>query len=497
MTQLEIPWFRPRQTMQQPPASSPGTSYDLSSLDLPLANGMRLMQHQKEAVPRLLERSMILADVRGLGKTIESLAAAKILWERYKWQVIVICPANKIEDWRAEAKLVGVPINAYSWAKQPTEEMVQFHDYILIADEAHYAQGNSQRTKRFLELSECAEMVWCLTGTPMKNARPSNIFNLLRAINHPLGKNRKVYEERFCGASMQKRPFGKPKVSCGACRGSGKSRGKVCHCRMVRFWDVSGATHTDQLKLEIAPWVLRRTKEQCLDLPPLTRILEDVEITAEANATYERIIAEAKTRYQAKLSTGEIVSWLSEGQRTGQGEAMSILMGIRRAASVAKVPSVIELVEDILEQGDKAIVFTMFRESASLVAKHFNVRPFIAGESDQSIIQRFQTGPDKVFSGTMQSGGTGLNLQSGSYVIALDRPYTPGDIDQAEGRADRLGQKKSVTSLWIRGFEIDHTIDDLLLKKEQIIAAVLEGSDEAIRGGGAITATQVLANLFR
>jgi len=142
----------------------------------PVANGQVLFTHQREAVQLLIERKrVILAHDLGLGKTRSALMAAK----GYELPVIVICPASLKINWLREAEAVQVLIKVYSWAKlpQPRED----DDYILIADEAQYAQTlRTKRTQGFLRLAEHARAVYALTGTPMKNG-PINLYPLLLA----------------------------------------------------------------------------------------------------------------------------------------------------------------------------------------------------------------------------------------------------------------------------------------------------------------------------
>ncbi len=135
---------------------------------------------------------MASLDYMGLGKSLQALVAARALGHR----VIVIAPAGLRINWLREAEMAGVQIEIYSWAKcpEPIEE-----PFTLIADEAHYAQNlKAARTKKFLALAEKAEAVFALTGTPIKNGRPVNLFPLLLATRHALASNRKAYELRYC-----------------------------------------------------------------------------------------------------------------------------------------------------------------------------------------------------------------------------------------------------------------------------------------------------------
>jgi len=91
--------------------------------------------------------------------------------------------------------------------------------FALIADEAHYAQNpKSVRTKGFLAMAARAVALYMLTGTPLKNAKPVNLFPLLKAARLPVARVKQDYETRFCAGHMQTlfvKRGGKPqKISC-------------------------------------------------------------------------------------------------------------------------------------------------------------------------------------------------------------------------------------------------------------------------------------------
>ena len=105
-----------------------------------------------------------------------------------------------------------------------------------------------------------------LTGTPMKNGKPSNLFPLLRAVRHPLGKHQMAYEKHFC-AGMQK-DFG---------------RGRP-------VWDASGCSNLKQLKRLVTSNLLHLTKDQCLSLPPLKREQYQVPISSRNQLQYIKAV---------------------------------------------------------------------------------------------------------------------------------------------------------------------------------------------------------------
>src|SRR3990167_1757438 len=178
---------------------------------------IELFEHQKTGIAFLKEtKKAILADSMGLGKTRQAIVAAK----ETTGGAIVICPASLKINWQREINLIyptdgvtivqgsrepknrNVPwivINYDILKKQPWLYTELHRLGTLILDEAHYIKGRSNRAKATIDLSLIAKQVYCLTGTPVMN-RPIELYNLLVAIGHHLGKIRSAYAKRYCGA---------------------------------------------------------------------------------------------------------------------------------------------------------------------------------------------------------------------------------------------------------------------------------------------------------
>lgn len=433
---------------------------EAAQLDAPLPSGRALFAHQKEAVQWLLAhrqgavlRGGVLADHMGLGKTTSALVAAKAMRAIYHCPILVVCPASLRENWLREAEGAGVPIEVFSWAKMPRP--LETSDYIIIADEAHYAQTlSSARTRSLLDLtsSERCLASWLLTGTPIKNGRPINLFPLLVATGHPLAQDRRGYERHFCAA--HKKPIG---------------RGKT-------IWDVTGAAHLDELSKKTSDVILRRTKAECLDLPPKIRQMRPAELSAEAERTYDAKLRELVDAYRARVASGEV---------SDDAEALVTLGQLRLAGSVAKVEAAVALVEELREQGQSAVVFTEFVESAKALHQALGGE-LLTGETPakerQRLIDRFQSGQSNVFVGTIKAGGVGITLTAAQTVILVDRPWTPGDTEQAEDRLHRIGQAGTVSAVWLQHGMIDTAIDSLLEAKQERIELVLKGKRKTLRG---------------
>lgn len=422
----------------------------LKYIDAPLPSGRTLFKHQREGVNFLLEkRRAILADDMGLGKTMQALIAA----QAFKLPVIVICPASLKINWQREAAGVGVEISVYSWAKLPA---IPDHDFVLIADEAHYAQSlKSKRTQGFIDLchSQFCVGAYLLTGTPIKNGRPVNLFPLLKATRHPLAENKSEYERYYCDA----------------------------HATRFTRWDTSGAAHLDELHRKLKDVMIRRMKKECLDLPEKTRVIRPVELSDKAAKTYKENFDKLRAEYRERMD--------AKGVAISQAEAIVMLNNVRHAGSWAKTDTAIELAQEVIEQGGQVVLFVAFKEPGELIAAELKA-PFFSGElatkERQAIVDDFQAGKTKAFVGTLQAGGVGITLTAAQTVILVDRPWTPGDAVQSEDRLHRIGQNSAVTSIWLQQGDTDIAIDDLLQSKQERIDLVLHGKRKTMRGTGSV-----------
>jgi len=401
-----------------------------------------LFEHQDVGVRWLIEtRFAILADDMGLGKTMQALVAARALGHR----IFVVCPAGLRVNWLREAEAVGATVEVFSWAKVPEPVGIP---YTLIADEAHYAQNmKAARTKRFLALAKEAKACFCLSGTPIKNGRPANLFPLLVATQHSLGKDRRAFEVRYCNA--------------------GPTRWSQ--------WDVTGAAHLDELHGRIADGLLRRMKDECLDLPEKTRMTRTAELSSEMRDLYERTLHEMQSEYRRKKEAGEI----------GEADALVLMNHLRHAGSLAKVDTAVELGEEVIEQGGQVVIFTAFLDSAAQIADALNAGRITGAEDAeqrQRAIDAFQAGERKAIVCTLGAGNVGITLTAAQTVVLVDRPWTPGDAIQAEDRLHRIGQRGSVLAVWLQANEADVAIDELLEQKHERIELVLAGKRKTLRG---------------
>jgi SNF2 family DNA or RNA helicase len=421
------------------------------------------LEHQKIAIEKLAgSKRFILADDMGLGKTTSTIIAAL---ETGVKKILIICPASLKINWLREIEnytdrsvyiaegknfsqehdfvIVNYDIlkNFYDLKDKEKSEIYKSNFGIIIIDEAHYLQnGQAQRTKLVNSFVKSVDKLWLLTGTPM-TSRPMNYFNLLSLIESPVAQNWMAYAIRYCQGYQFK--AGNRKV-----------------------WNVTGASNLEELRDRTSRQVLRRLKTEVLDLP-------------------DKIISPVYLRLKSKLYEGlmgEYYDWYEN--KTDESSSLTVqfskLMKVRQVIAEEKINDTIELVQNIIDQGKKVIIFTNFTNTLNKIADHFGKQAVrLDGSTSKSMrqhaVDQFQDNEKiTVFVGNLKAAGVGLTLTAAEAVIMNDLSFVPSDHTQAEDRAYRYGQKSNV-SVYYPIFEntIEGAIYDILIKKKNIFETVM------------------------
>ena len=177
----------------------------------------------------------------------------------------------------------------------------------------------------------------------------------------------------------------------------------------------------------------------------------------------------------------EYLEWAkSEGKRLGAGRHMVELIVLRKYLALEKAKQTIELAEQAIENGQKVIIFTNFTHSFDALIDHFGKLAVghngkMNGTQKQNSIDRFQEDDNiKVFVGNLISAGTAITLTKAEIVIMNDLDFVPSNHAQAEDRAFRIGQTKTVNVYYpIAVGTIDEMIFKILEKKRKIIDTVV------------------------
>jgi SWI/SNF-related matrix-associated actin-dependent regulator of chromatin subfamily A-like protein 1 len=421
------------------------------------------LNHQKIAIEKLAgSKRFILADDMGLGKTTSTIIAAL---ETGSKKILIVCPASLKINWQREIENYSDrPVFICEGKKFSTEHdfviinydiLKNFHDPkskeltlleqcnfdLVILDEAHMiSNAQAQRTKIINSFVKKINRVWLLTGTPM-TSRPMNYYNLLSIIESPVAQNWMAYAIRYCQGYQFK--AGNRKV-----------------------WNVSGASNLEELRDRTSKQILRRLKEEVLDLPD--KIITPVYLRLQSKE-YENLM-------------GEYYDWYDKNpdQSSSLTVQFSKLMKVRKVIANEKTRQTIEFAENILEQGKKVIIFTNFTDSLQTIYQHFGKQAvYLDGSCSNSVrqqaVDQFQNEEKiKVFVGNLKAAGVGLTLTSAEVVIMNDLSFVPAEHAQAEDRAYRYGQKSNVLVYYpLYENTIEGAIYDILNTKKQIIRTVM------------------------
>ena len=422
------------------------------------------LKHQKEAIEKLVgSKRFILADDMGLGKTTATIIAAL---ETGAKKILIICPASLKINWQREIAnysdrsvficesknfstehdfvITNYDIikNFYDIKDKENSPIYQCNFDLIVIDEAHYLQNvQAQRTKLINSFAKRADKLWLLTGTPM-TSRPINYYNLLSLIENPVAGNWMAYVIRYC-EGYQFRVGGNRKI-----------------------WNTNGASNLEELRDRTSKQVLRRLKEDVLDLPD--KIITPVYLRLRSRL-YEELMGEYYDWYKTKAEESSSMTL-----------QFTKLTKVRQIIADEKIESSIELAENIVEQGKKVIIFTNFTASLQKLVEHFGKKAvYVDGSCSpakrQNAVDEFQTNDKiKVFVGNLKAAGVGLTLTAGEAVIMNDLSFVPSDHSQGEDRAYRYGQKSNV-SVYYPIFEntIEGVIYDILSKKKNIFETVM------------------------
>jgi SWI/SNF-related matrix-associated actin-dependent regulator 1 of chromatin subfamily A len=222
----------------------------------------------------------------------------------------------------------------------------------------------------------------------------------------------------------------------------------------------------EELRDRTSPLVLRRLKENVLDLPD--KIITPVYLRLKSKA-YEEVM-------------GEYYDWYDKNPEESKSLTVQFtkLTKIRQIIADEKINQTIEIAENIIEQDKKVIIFCNFTDSLNKICQHFGktavkVDGSMTKPERQHSVDSFQENEKvKVFVGNIKAAGVGLTLTAGEAVIMNDLSFLPSDHAQAEDRAYRYGQKNNVL-VYYPIFEntIEGIIYDILNNKKQVIATVM------------------------
>lgn len=425
-----------------------------------------LYPHQVEGLSFLLgRRRSILADDMGLGKTRQSIIA--MTQAEPQGPYLVVCPASvkyngaheiSLALGHAEVGIVGpddppavgfrgwVIVN-YDLLKRHVDILLEHPFTGLVFDEAHYLRNHrtirSRLSHRLVEENPGEPVVHVLTGTPMTN-RPRDLFPLLQLVKHALGRSFLAFARRYCDG--HKNDYG--------------------------YWVTAGASNIEELSVQLQGIMLRRHKDEVLDLPPKLRTWIDVDVPEDV-----------RTRLNAVVGR-----FLDGDLRTDRGRRMDVglFSRARRRLAVAKVPQTLEYVRGAVDQGEKVILYSCSRHAIRRFAEQLGdaavvITGAVPTPKRPALIDRFQNDDSvRVLIGQIHAAGVGINLTAANLVVFNDLDWVPANHWQAEDRAHRIGQARTVNvTYFVARGTLEEFVRTVLEAKSQLIDDLVEGKSLA------------------
>ncbi|WP_295458994.1 DEAD/DEAH box helicase [uncultured Thiodictyon sp.] len=429
-----------------------------------------------------------LADDMGLGKTVQALAL--ILSRAPQGPTLVLAPMSVCANWIEEARRFAPTLRpqrfgpgdraavlkdagpfdlivcSYGLLQTEAERLAGVQWETIVADEAQaFKNALTKRSQAIMRLSAGFRMI--ATGTPIEN-HLGEIWNLFQFINPGLLGSLEAFNRRFANPIELNRDQG--------------ARAR--------------------LRQLLRPFILRRLKSEVLsELPPRTEITLQIELSEGEQALYEAVRLQALAR-------------LAENPETNPGQQrmqlLAEIMRLRRACChpqlalpgselpSAKLDTFAEIVEELLENRHKALVFSQFVDHLRLIRAHLDARgiryQYLDGSTPETqrraAVAAFQAGEGDLFLISLRAGGVGLNLTAADYVIHMDPWWNPAVEDQASDRAHRIGQERPVT---VYRLVAKDTIEEQILKLHATKRDLADGLLEGTGDGGRLSYADMLA----
>lgn len=424
----------------------------------------------------------LLLDMPGLGKSLQLIY---IIEERLRRKEIehclIVCGVNSLkENWVKEIqkhsdlscrilgqritrngrRVIGTIPERLAQLKDPIEETVIITNIETLR--------NKDIVKALEKGPNKIDMIVCDEIHECKNSQAKQVkgFLDLKRAKYKIGATGTLIVNNPLDAYVPLKWLGVER--------SGLTNFKYFYCTFTGPFNniLCGFKHTEMLKDTINKYSLRRTKD-LLNLPPKMVIDEYAELNDDQAIFYENV----KRGIREQVDKVELnpTNVLALTTRLRQATACPSILTTEPVSSV-KIDRACDLAEQIIDNGDKVVIFSTFKETARVLAKNLEYLgcTLCTGDvSDEIISQevdRFQNDPNcKVFIGTWQKCGTGLTLTAASYMIFMDLPWTEALYQQAQDRIYRIGTTKSVTIYNLVAVDtVDERVKEIVENKEAI-----------------------------
>ena len=427
----------------------------------------------------------LLADDMGLGKTIQGIGAAELLKREFGiTKVLIICPTSLKYQWKSEIeKFAGSSIRVIEGTPDKREvqyrgeefyKIVSYHTAsndaavisstfpdLIILDEAQRIKNFLTKTARNIKRIPSTYAL-VLTGTPLEN-RLEELYSVVQFLDpFVLGS----YHE-FLGKHQIRSETGK----------------------------ISGFRDLNAIGETLSQIMLRRKKAEVLgELPervdkmllvPMTE--KQLELHDEFNATVARLVHKWRR-----------LGFLPEKDRQRLMISLNMMRMVCDSSFIldqesrhdTKIDELMSIIQEVISEGDeKLVVFSQWERMTRIVAMELDKQGIgykylhggVPSKKREELFTGFNRDPEiRVFLST-DAGGTGLNLQSASFMVNLDIPWNPAVLEQRIGRIHRMGQKKKVSVInMVSAGTIEHRMTEVLKFKSALAEGILDHGEDVI-----------------
>ena len=420
-----------------------------------------------------------MADDMGLGKTIQVISLILKMKEEKSLDkpVLVICPTTLIGNWMKELQMFAPSLDAtvyhgaerkldvkhdvilttYAIMRIDVEELKKQQWGIIIVDEAQNIKNPDTAQTLAIKMLK-SDVKVAMTGTPVEN-RLTELWSIFDFINTGYLGSLKDFQKSYA-------------------------------IPIERFKENSRAA---KLKMSISPFVLRRLKTDkhvITDLPEKMVINDYCYLSKSQAVLYEKTLSEMMEKISGFTGInrrGNIFKLITALKQICNHPYQFLKGGEMSKELSGKMDKCISTVQNILENNEKTLIFTQYKEMGDIlckvIAEECNTDPlFFHGSltvpQREDLIDRFQNNDDsKIMILSLKAGGTGLNLTSATNVIHYDLWWNPAVEDQATDRTYRIGQDKNVmVHRMITLGTFEEKIDEMLKSKKELAdLAVYEG----------------------
>jgi SNF2 family DNA or RNA helicase len=431
-----------------------------------------------------------LADDMGLGKTIQFIAFLLHLKEQDALEkpTLLVCPTSVLGNWEREVKKFGPTLKVLQYHGDKRSkgkafvEVANKHDLVItsyalihrdlkslqgvswqgiVLDEAQNIKNAEAKQSQAVRQLESTYRI-ALTGTPVEN-RLQELWSILDFLNPGYLGNKQFFQRRF---AMPIEKYG-------------------------------DAASLGQLRSLVQPFILRRLKtdrEIIQDLPEKQEMNVFCGLSPEQAELYQQVVEESL----AEIET-------SEGMQR-RGMILALLVKLKQICNhpaqylkkatlleprlSGKLLRLQEMLEEMLSEGDRALIFTQFAEWGKLLKPYLEQQLereilFLYGSTSkkqrEEMIDRFQHDPQgpPIMILSLKAGGVGLNLTRANHVFHFDRWWNPAVENQATDRVFRIGQTRNVqVHKFVCTGTLEEKIHDMIESKKQLAEQVVGAGEE-------------------